>query len=148
VKRGDYEISADPARLDADAIHAFLTTSYWCAGIRRDIVARAIKGSLCFGLYHKNAQVGFARVVTDEATYAYLCDVYVLKEHRGHGLGKWMMEAVMAHPSLQGLRRFTLVTRDAHTLYEGFGFKPLAKPEGHMEIHRPNAYVSPSIERK
>jgi GNAT superfamily N-acetyltransferase len=142
VKRGDYEISSDPARLDVDAIHAFLTTSYWCPGIPKDVIARAITGSLCFGLYHSDAQVGFARVVTDEATYAYLCDVYVLEEHRGHGLGKWMMQAVMAHPSLQGLRRFTLVTRDAHKLYEGFGFKPLAKPEGHMEIHRPNAYLS------
>jgi GNAT superfamily N-acetyltransferase len=112
------------------------------AGVPREIVERSLSGSLCFGLYHQGQQVGLARVITDEATFAYLCDVYVLEEHRGRGLGRWMMEVVMAHPSLQGLRRFSLVTRDAHGLYEEFGFEPLAKPEGHMEIHRPAVYRS------
>jgi GNAT superfamily N-acetyltransferase len=140
--RDDYDISSDPARLDVDAIHAFLTTSYWCAGVPKEIVERSLRGSLCFGLYFKDQQVGLARVITDEATFAYLCDVYVLPEHRGRGLGRWLMEVVMAHPSLQGLRRFTLVTRDAHGLYKEFGFKTPAKPEGHMEIHRPDVYSS------
>ncbi len=142
-----YSVASDSTRLDVDAIHAFLTTSYWCAGVPREIVERSLRGSICFGLYHtagdKVRQVGLARVITDEATYAYLCDVYVLPEHRGRGLGRWLMQAVMSHPSLQGLRRFSLITRDAHRLYEEFGFKPLAKPEGHLEIHRPNAYKAP-----
>jgi len=135
-----YSLSSDPARLDVDAIHAFLTTSYWATGIPKEVIERAIRGSLNFGVYHKDAQVGFARVVTDEATFAYLCDVYVLPEHRGRGLGKWMMEAVMSHPSLQGLRRLHLVTRDAHGLYAGFGFKALETPDGHMEIRRRDVY--------
>ena len=139
-RRDDYVVSSDPARLDVDAIHAFLAASYWSPGIPKDVIERAIRGSLCFGLYHKDGQVGFARVVTDEATFAYLCDVYVLETHRGRGLGQWMMEVVMAHPSLQGLRRFHLVTRDAHGLYTKLGFKALENPEGHMEIRRRDVY--------
>jgi GNAT superfamily N-acetyltransferase len=138
--RDDYLVSSDPARLDVEAIHAFLTTSYWSPGIPKDVIERAIRASLCFGLYYKEEQIGFARVVTDEATFAYLCDVYVLEAHRGRGLGRWMMEIVMAHPSLQGLRRFHLVTRDAHGLYTKLGFKSLEKPEGHMEIRRWDVY--------
>ncbi|MFN7629184.1 MAG: GNAT family N-acetyltransferase [Pirellula sp.] len=105
-----------------------------------DVLTRAIDGSICFGLFFRDAQVGFARVITDRATFAYLCDVYVLPEYRGRGLARWLMEVVVAHPDLQGLRRFVLVTRDAHGLYEKFGFKPLARPEGYMELHRPNIY--------
>ena len=136
VREQGYSISTDPARLDVDAIHAFLTTSYWCAGIPKEIVEKSLRRSLCFGLYYEDRQVGLARVITDESTFAYLCDVYVLEEHRGRGLGHWLMEAVMSHPSLQGLRRYHLVTRDAHSLYRDFGFASLASPEGHMEIRR------------
>lgn len=141
AQRGEYVVSTDPARLDVDAVHAFLTRSYWAAGIPVETVARALAGSLCFGLYHQEKQVGLARVITDGATFAYLCDVYVLEEHRGRGLGRWLMDMVMAHPSLQGLRRWSLVTRDAHGLYAGLGFQSLKAPERHMEIHRPDIYT-------
>jgi GNAT superfamily N-acetyltransferase len=133
-------VSTDPARLDVDAIHAFLTRAYWCVGIPRETVARALRHSLCFGLYDGCAQVGLARVVTDNATFAYLCDVYVLESHRGRGLGKWLIECVMAHTSALGLRRFNLATQDAHTLYARHGFKPLAHPEVWMELHKPDIY--------
>ncbi len=137
---GEYEISCDAARLDIDAIHAFLSTTYWSPGVPREVVARAIGNSLCFGLYHGGAQVGFARVVTDRATFAYLADVYVLDAHRGRGLARRMMEAIDAHPQLQGLRRWMLATRDADALYAGFGFTALAAPERFMERHRPDVY--------
>jgi len=140
----EYSISTDPGRLDLDAIHAYLVRSYWCEGIPRQTLERAITNSLCFGLFHGNDQVGLARVVTDSATYAYLCDVYVLEAHRGKGLAKWLMECVMAHPGLQGLRRFTLATRDAHGLYRQFGFHELSKPESRMEILRPEVYRKPA----
>ncbi|MFO0455786.1 MAG: GNAT family N-acetyltransferase [Planctomycetota bacterium] len=123
-------------------MHGFLSNSYWSQGLPLDVLKRAIAGSLCFGLYQGNAQVGFARVITDKATFAYLCDVFVLDSHRGKGLGRWIMEAVSSHPELQGLRRFVLVTRDAHGLYEKFGFRPLARPAGYMELHRPDVYSS------
>lgn len=138
--RGDYLVSTDPSRLDLTAVYAYLSRSYWSPGIPLDTVARALHGSLCFGLYQGEHQVGLARIITDSATFAYLCDVYVLEEHRGQGLAKWLMEVVLAHPALQGLRRFSLVTRDGHELYQRFGFQPLVRPEGHMEIHRPNIY--------
>jgi len=138
--RGDYVLSTDPARLDPSAIHAYLTRSYWAAGIPQDLVERSIRGSLCFGLFQGKEQVGFARVISDRATFAYLCDVYVLEEHRGHGLGKWLIEEVIAHPDLAGLRRFVLATRDAHGLYARHGFTPLARPEVFMEIARPGIY--------
>ncbi len=137
VSRGDFLISTDPARLDAAAIHEELTRSYWAEGIPLDLVARSLQGSLCFGLYRGSRQVGLARVITDRATYAYLCDVYVLQEFRGQGLGRWLMETVMGHPDLSGLRRLSLVTRDAQGLYAPLGFAPLGQPERHMEIvHR------------
>ena len=139
--RGEYTISSDPARMDVDAIHAYLSRSYWAEGVPRAGVERSLKGSIAFGLFHRDAQVGLARVVTDSATFAYLCDVYVLEEHQGDGLGRWLMETVMAHPDLQGLRRFSLVTRDAHGLYRCVGFRPLAAPERHMEIVRPEIYL-------
>ena len=142
--RGDYTISTDPARMNVDAIHAYLSRSYWAEGVPREIVERSLLGSLTFGLFHRGAQVGLARVVTDRATFAYLCDVYVLEEHRGRGLSKWMMEFVMKHPELQGVRRFQLVTRDAHGLYSRFGFKPPMNPERHLEIFRDGMYDAPA----
>ena len=120
-----YEISTDPERLDLGAIHAYLTTAYWSPGVSRETVERSIDHSIPFGLYAPDgAQAGFARVVSDRAVFAYLGDVYVLPEHRGRGLGVWLMETVLAHPELQGLRRFHLATADAHGLYERFGFRP------------------------
>jgi GNAT superfamily N-acetyltransferase len=139
-EREGYLISTDPAQFDLDAIHAYLVRAYWCEGIPRETMERAIANSLCFALLRGTAQIGFARVVTDSATYAYLCDVYVLEDYRGKGLGKWLMECVMAHPALQGLRRFSLATRDAHGLYRKFGFRELSKPESMMEILRPDIY--------
>lgn len=139
-KKGSWVVTTDPARHDVDAIHAYLTRAYWCEGIPREVVERATRNSLCFGLFDGSAQIGLARVVTDYATYAYLCDVYVLESHRGRGLGKWLVECVLAHPQLQGLRRFNLATRDAHELYQQFGFQSLAKPESHMEKHKPDIY--------
>src|SRR5262245_12141742 len=106
AERGEYTVSTDPVRLGVAAVHAFLSRSYWSPGVPTEVVARAVRGSLCFGLYHRERQVGFARVITDGATFAYLCDVYVLEEHRGRGLGSWLIEAVVSHPALQGLRRF------------------------------------------
>ena len=138
--RGGYMVSTDPARLDINAIHAYLTQSYWSPGVTREVVERAAAHSLCFGLYHGDAQVGFARVVSDHATFAYLCDVYVLEAHRGQGLSKWLMQVIAAHPALQGLRRFMLGTKDAHGLYAQFGFTPLANPARLMEILRPDVY--------
>jgi GNAT superfamily N-acetyltransferase len=146
MTRGDYEISPDPERLDVAAIHGYLTRSYWSPGIPRATVERAIANSLCFGLYCRGEQVGFARVVTDKATFAYLADVYVLESHRGQGLSKWLMEAVVAHPGLQGLRRFILATRDAHELYRKYGFEALANPGNMMEILRADAYSAKAPE--
>ncbi len=138
----EYSISCDPARLDLAVVHGFLSTSYWSLGLPIEVLQRAIAGSICFGLYHGDSQVGFARVVTDKATFAYLCDVFVLEAHRGRKLGRWMMEAITSHPDLQGLRRFVLVTRDAHGLYGKFGFRALARHEGYMELHRPDIYTA------
>ena len=137
----DYEISNDPARMDVDAIHAFLTRTYWARGIPRATVERALAHSLCFGVFREGAQVGFARVITDRATFAYLADVYLLEAHRGQGLARRLLQAVLAHPELQGLRRWLLVTRDAHPLYRRHGFEPVAHPDRMMEIHRPDAYL-------
>lgn len=140
---GEIEISSDAARMDVDAIHAFLAQTYWARGIPRGTVARALANSLCFGVFDGGAQVGFARVVTDQATFAYLADVYLLESHRGRGLARRLVQAVLADPRLQGLRRWLLVTRDAHPLYRPFGFEPVAHPDRIMEIHRPDAYLSP-----
>jgi GNAT superfamily N-acetyltransferase len=135
---GGYEISTDPARLDRDAIVAFLSTeSYWARGRSRAAIERSIDHSLCFGVFRESEQVGFARVVTDYAVFAYLCDVFVTREHRGHGIGKALVRAVVDHPDLQGLRWFLLATSDAHGLYTRFGFEPLANPERFLAIHHP-----------
>lgn len=141
LQRGDYAISTDVQRLDVPAIHAFLSRSYWSPGIPLALVRRAIDHSLCFGLFHRDEQVGFARVVTDRASFAYLADVYVLEAHRGRGLSKWLIEVMRAHPDLQGLRRFLLATRDAHELYRQFGFKELAYPSRLMEVLDPDVYA-------
>ena len=135
-----YEITSDVSRFDVDAIHAFLAQTYWSPGIPRRVVDRAISNSLCFGVLFGDEQVGFARVVTDRATFAYLADVYVLEAHRGKGIARRLMHEVMHHPDLQGLRRILLATRDAHGLYSKYGFRPLAAPDRLMEIHNPNAY--------
>ena len=135
------EISTDRARMDVDAIHRYLSEeSYWAKGIPRDRLERAIANSLCFGAFEGDAQVGFTRVITDYATFAYVADVFVLPSHRGRGISKQIMAAVMAHPGLQGLRRWMLVTRDAHGLYAQFGFAPLDAPERHMAILVKNPY--------
>ena len=136
----DITISTDPALLDLDVIHGFLKTAYWCEGLPRDVIERAIHNSLCFGVYDAGRQIGFARLITDRATYAYLADVFVLPSHRGRGISKRLMQAIVAHPDVQGLRRWSLLTRDAHGLYEQFGFKPLSQPERHMEIFNPDVY--------
>ena len=138
--RDPYTVTTDPARRDDDAVHAYLSRSYWAEDISKELVAKANAASLCFSLLDGRKQIGFARVVTDRATFAYLCDVYVLEEYQGRGLGAWMMQGVMDHPDLQGLRRFMLVTRDAHRLYEPLGFRTVTNPSGHMEIVRPSPY--------
>jgi GNAT superfamily N-acetyltransferase len=138
--RDDFIVTCDPSRIDREAVHAFLSQSYWARGIGREVVDRSIDGSLCFALLERDQQVGFARVITDRATFAYLGDVHVLEGWRGRGLGRWLMDCVMAHPDLAGLRRWVLVTRDAHELYAPLGFKPLANPAGYMELHRPDIY--------
>jgi GNAT superfamily N-acetyltransferase len=139
-RKGDFVLSTDPALLDLDVIQGFLSASYWAKDIPRETVARSIDNSLCFGVYAKGRQVAFSRIVSDFATYAYLGDVFVIEEYRGHGLGKWMMECIRQHPQLQGLRRWTLLTRDAHRLYSQFGFTPLKAPERYMELHDPDVY--------
>jgi len=139
--RDGYELSDAPGRLDLDVVHGFLTATYWSPGISRELVARAVANSLCFGLYRAGAQVGFARFVTDRATFAYLGDVFVLPEHRGRGLASWMVGTALSHPDLAGLRRLLLATRDQHKLYARLGFAPLARPERFMEIHDPDVYA-------
>ena len=138
--RPPFEISTDQARLDVATIHTFLAGTYWSPGIPREIVERAIAASLNFGAYVGQVQVGFMRVVTDRATFAYLCDVFVLEPWRGRGLSKLMMECVLSHPELQNLRRWMLATADAHGLYRQFGFESLARPERMMEITVPDIY--------
>jgi len=138
-RHGEFLISTDRERMNLDVIHGFLTNCYWAKGIQREVVARSIKHSLCFGIFEgSGTQVGFARVVSDFATVAYLGDVFVLKSHRGRGLSKWLMQCIVKHPALQNLRRWILLTRDAHGLYSQFGFTPVKAPERYMELHQPN----------
>jgi GNAT superfamily N-acetyltransferase len=132
-----FEISTDRARLDVALVHEFLRTSYWAEGRGRSVVERSIEHSLCFGVYQGGRQVAFARVVSDRAVFAYLMDVFVVPEFRGRGISKALMRAVLDHPDLQNLRLFLLATRDAHGLYERFGFRPLAEPERMMAIRNP-----------
>ena len=149
--RGNYLISTDPKRLDLNGIYAFISRSYWGIGRSKEVVKRALRNSLCFGVYEMDPvkvislqdgdrigrQIGLARVVSDYAVFAYLCDVYILEECRGQGLGKWLLEVVRNYPDLQGLRRWALKTRDTHGLYRKFGFKDLQSPENWMEIYDP-----------
>jgi GNAT superfamily N-acetyltransferase len=137
-----FVISTDRSRLDRRLIHEFLRHSYWARDIPRETVDRSIDNALCFGLYEGERQVGFARVITDYATFGYLSDVFVLDSHRERGLATWLMEAVLAHPDLQGLRRWMLATADAHGLYRKAGFTELSKPERIMEKLLPDAYGS------
>ncbi|MEY4729209.1 MAG: hypothetical protein RL020_367 [Pseudomonadota bacterium] len=139
-RKENYLVSTNPSLLDVDAIHAFLFRSYWAEGIAKPVVARAIEYSLCFGLYQDREQVGFARIITDRTAFAYLCDVYVLEAHRGKGLGEWLMQCVASHPDLQSVRRFCLFTKDAHGLYERFGFRSAKNPDRYMELFRPGIY--------
>lgn len=132
--RDNLTISTDPSRLDLDAITAMLARAYWAKGRTRDVIARYIQYSLVFGLYDGERQIGLARIVSDYTTFAWLCDVFIHEDYRGKGLGKWLLETIIAHPDLQGLRRFILMTRDAHGLYAQYGFKPLASPDNMMEI--------------
>ncbi|HEY6306930.1 MAG TPA: GNAT family N-acetyltransferase [Candidatus Angelobacter sp.] len=139
--QGEFEISTDPSRIDVSAVHGFLTASYWAKGVPLETVHRSIRNSLCFGIYRGGAQAGFARVITDRATFAYLADVFVSEAFRGRGLAKWLMQCIFAHPELQNLRRWTLVTRDAHDLYRQFSFQELKSPERWMEKHHPEVYA-------
>lgn len=140
LTNGDYTVSTDDSLLDVDAIHSFLTTSYWSEGVSRDAVARSIRHSMPFGVYKSGKQVGFARVITDRHMLAYIADVYVDEAHRGNGLGKLLMEAMLTHPELQAVKRWLLGTRDAHGLYRQLGFSDLAKPERWMERFDPALY--------
>jgi len=137
---GDILITTDPARLDLDVIHGFLAQSYWAAGIRREVVERSIRHSICFGAFDGERQVGFARVISDRATYAYVADVFVLPDHRGRGIGKRLMACITAHPELQRLRLWTLFTRDAHGLYRQYGFREPRHPGRLMEQRLPQPY--------
>jgi GNAT superfamily N-acetyltransferase len=139
--KGDYEISTDPARIDVAMIHEFLTNSYWAKGIPAEAVRLSIEKSIPFGVYHGQQQVGFARIISDLATFAYLADVFILPSHRGRGLSLWLMKCIVSHPDLQGLRRWMLATKDAHGLYAKFGFAPVKSPESWMEIHQPDVYA-------
>lgn len=138
---GEFEISTDPSRIDLPLVYGYLTASYWAKGIPEQTVRRSIQHSLCFGVYRGSRQVGFARVISDYATFAYLADVFVLEDCRGRGLAVWLMQCIMDHPELQGLRRWSLVTRDAHGLYRKFGFRELAAPARWMERHDPGIYA-------
>jgi N-acetylglutamate synthase-like GNAT family acetyltransferase len=138
----NYRIASSRALLlrHLSAIHAFLTQSYWAEGIPKNIVRKSMRNSLCFGVLQGKELVAFCRVISDKATYAYLADVFVLEEHRGKGLSKRMMDAVKAHKELQNIRRFMLVTRDAHELYAKYGFKALSNPDRHMELLNRDIY--------
>jgi len=140
-----YKITTDQSEMNIDAIHQYLSRSYWAENVPKHVVCKAIENSLCFGVLYveedaKEQQVGFARLITDYATFAYLADVYILEQHRGQGLSKQMMQKIIAHPQLQGLRRMMLATQDAHGLYEQFGFTPLTDQAMFMQLWTPNVY--------
>ncbi|TMI78779.1 MAG: GNAT family N-acetyltransferase [Bacteroidetes bacterium] len=139
-RKDDYVLSTDTSKIDIKTVHGFLSRSYWAEEIPMEIVRRGIENSLCFAIYHREMLAGFARVISDFATFAYLADVFILPTHRGKGLSKWLIQSILDHPQLQGLRRFTLATRDAHRLYAQFGFKPFARPDRWMERHDPDVY--------
>ncbi|HEU0065293.1 MAG TPA: GNAT family N-acetyltransferase [Flavisolibacter sp.] len=136
----EYFVSTDKSKIDIEYVHNFLRTSYWAENISFDVIKRAINGSLCFSVFHLDKQVGFARVITDTATFAYLADVFIDPNYRGKGLSKLLMKTILKYPDLQRLRRFMLATKDAHGLYEQFSFKPITNPERYMVIHKPDVY--------
>ncbi|MGZ4035304.1 MAG: GNAT family N-acetyltransferase [Bacteroidia bacterium] len=138
--KGDYIISTDKSKLELSVIHNFLSNSYWAEDIPIEIVKKATENSLCFGVYNGNRQVGFARVISDYTTFAYLADVFIIEGERGKGLSKWLMECILKHSQLQGVRNFCLLTRDAHSLYAQYGFENLAKPQNFMAIKKDNFY--------
>ena len=140
ITKNHFSITTAQEKFDVEFIHSFLTRSYWAEGIPREVIKRSIEGALCFGLFENDRQIGFARMITDKATFAYLADVFIIEEYRGRGLSKWMMEVIMSHPSLQGLRRMMLATRDAHGLYEKFGFTALQNVDRWMQKHDPDIY--------
>lgn len=135
-RRGQFLISADKSKLDIKVVHDFISNSYWAKGRQIGTMKRAIKNSLCFGLYKRNRQIGFGRVITDNATYAYIADVFILEEFRGLGLSKWMMQVILEYPELKGIRRWFLATKDAHGLYKKFGFRKLKNPDRLMELSK------------
>ncbi len=137
VTENNFIISTDKRKIDIEYVHAFLSNSYWSPGVPMKTVKKAMQGSLCFGVYDKDKQIGYARMVTDTATFAYLADVFIDESYRGKGLGKWLVKIILAHPDLQGLRRIILATRDAHLLYAQFGFVPFATPERWMAFSPP-----------
>ena len=139
-EKDQFMITTDKEKFDVGLIHSFLTNSYWAEGISKEIIRRSIDGALCFGVFENNKQIGFARMITDKATFAYLADVFIIEEYRGRGLSKWLMQIIMSHPDLQGLRRMMLATRDAHELYKKFGFAPLNNVDRWMHIHDPDVY--------
>ena len=140
MQKPEYSISTDKSSFDIELIHNFLSNCYWAEGIPLDVLRRSIQNALCFGVFHGDQQVGFARVISDFATYAYIGDIFILPSHRGKGLSKRLMQAIMEHPQLQNLRRWSLVTRDAHGLYAQFGFTALANAERYMELRNPDVY--------
>lgn len=141
IQNGDYTISSDKSLLDFEVIHQFLSLSYWSSNIPMDIVKRAAENSLTFGVYQQEKQVGYARIISDYATFAYLADVFIIETHRGKGLSKWLIESILQHPDLQGLRRWLLATKDAHGLYAQYGFQALDMPDRFMQIAKPNIYL-------
>ena len=139
--KGDFTISTDKSKLDLEVIHDYLANqSYWSKNIPKERIRKSIANALCFGIYYKDKQIGYAKVVSDFSTMAYLGDVFVLEDYRGQGLSKWLMETIMSHPEITGLRRWILLTSDAHELYKKFGWQPIASPEKWMEIHRPDIF--------
>jgi GNAT superfamily N-acetyltransferase len=140
MQREGFAITTETSFFNVDFVHAFLSKSYWAENIPLETVQRSIDNSLCFGVFHLGRQIGFARVISDKTTFAYLADVFIDEAYRGQGLSKWLMEEIMAHPDLQGLRRMMLATRDAHGLYAQFGFEPLTFTDRWMQIHKPGIY--------
>ena len=136
----EFTISTDKSRLQIDVIHNYLVTSYWAANVPRAIVERSIEHSVCFGVYKGSDQIGFARVITDQATFGYLADVFILETYRGRGLSKWLMRIILDYPDVQGFRRWMLATKDAHGLYQQFGYTPLTDPSRFLERTNPDVY--------
>jgi len=143
VSRGDYSISTDKDKLDINVIHGYLSQSCWSEGIPEDVVRKSIKNAWCFGVYHQDEQIGFARIVTDRCTFAWLADVFILPEYQGRGLGKWLVSCIVEQSELKQVKNFLLATRDAHTLYSRYGFKPLDNSDRFMAIRKKNHYINP-----